>query len=153
MSEIFLIIISGVFIFAAQKIISDIWIVNNIEFQKSLARIEVLIIKANGMYTWTYGNNNLKSSKGTSMDEEIREVRKELNLATWGLLERYNSLFFLEKYMLKIRSIQINNAIPRLLSLSVLICAKDDWKTGASKAKEKITEVATCLKFKDDFLK
>ena len=152
MSEVFLIVISGVLVFAIQKIISDVWIVRNIDFQKCLARIEILLIRANKMYLWTEGKNNMITSEGITFDGYVKAVRKKINLATYELIRSYNSLFFLDKLWLKIRGRRIPKSVPELLSLSVSLSSEKDWRGSESTAKENIDNVFNYLKLNKEFL-
>jgi hypothetical protein len=153
MAETFSIVISGVFIFVIQKIISDIWIAPRIDFQKSLARIEVLVIRANKMFRHTEGeDNNMVTSEGIPFNQYVKVVRKKINLATFKLIESYNSLFFLDKIWLKIRGRHIHKSIPELLSLSVFISSKKDWKGERAISEEKINNISNYLKLNKDFL-
>ncbi len=148
-NEVFLIVISGVFIFALQKLVSDIWINPNIDFNKSLTRIETLLIKSKSLYRWTYKKNNLVSSSGLPMDSDIENLRKEINIATWELISTYNSLFFAEKLWLKLIGISVNKARPSLMTLSITVCSENDWNQpdGRSLSEKEMDNIYKQLKF------
>ncbi|MDD2730698.1 MAG: hypothetical protein PHW33_01075 [Candidatus Portnoybacteria bacterium] len=152
--EIFLTILGGILIFVIQKLISEIWLYPNFEFQKCLARIETLIIRSYSLYKFEYkneSNKNWTSSKGTSMDLEIEGIRKELNVATFELIGAFNILFVLEKWWLKAKGIDACRAKPALLTLSVAICSKGSWSldaNGSFKIEAQMDRVCNLLKFK-----
>jgi hypothetical protein len=146
-SDVFIIVISGVVIFAAQKLISEIWISPNLEFQRCLAKIETLMSRAYSLYKFEYKNNNMISSAGAPMDVEIENIRKELNIATYELIGAHSMLFMPEKWWLKIRGIDVRKAKSALLTLSVIICSKGDWSTAESKAEKEMKKVYKYLKF------
>jgi hypothetical protein len=141
-----LIVLSGIVIFAAQRIISDIWIAPNLEFNKAMTKVERLLMKAEDLHRWTHGKNNSTSSTGKSMDQEIEDLRRELNVATWELIGAYRSLYFLERWWLGVRGVNVYAAKPSLLALSVLLCAPGDWDKAESKAKQKIDKANHHLK-------
>ena len=152
-SEVFIIVISGVVIFAFQKLISDIWINPNLDFSKSLSKIETLLVKSRGMYRYTYKKNNSVSSSGLTMDEEIENLRKEINMATWQLISSYHSLFFAEKLWLKLLRVDIDKARPSLMTLSVTICSENDWKQsdGGPISGKEIDKIYNHLRIKKHF--
>lgn len=79
-----------------------------------------------------------------SMDEAIENFRRELgNLAT-ELIGAYNSLYFLEKFWLKLKGINVGEAKSALLTLSVTLGV---WKAGESKAEKEIEKVYKYLRF------
>jgi len=106
------------------------------------------MIHAFSLNKWEYQKNNLKSSKGTSMDEEIENFRKELNMVTYELVGAYCGLFLLEKWWLRILRINVCRARPALLTLSVIICSKDSWdlKDGEFKVEKQMNKICELLK-------
>lgn len=150
-NPIFLTVISGVLIFAIQKLISELWIAPIIEFRKCLAKIETSMNRWDFLSKYTYKKSNLVSASGT-MDEAIENFRKELNSLTTELVGSYNSLPFLGKLWLqKVRRINISEAKPALLTLSVTISSEGDWSTGESKAEKEIDNIYKYLKFKKNW--
>lgn len=146
-NPIFLTVISGVLIFAIQKLISELWVVPIVEFRKCLAKIETSMDRWGFLYKYTYKNNNLVNADG-AMDEAIENFRRELSYLTTELVGSYNSLPFLEKLWLKkVRMINISEAKPALLALSAVISSEGDWKTGESKAEKEIAKVYKYLRF------
>lgn len=146
--EIFLTITGGILIFVIQKLIIEVWINPNLEFWKCMVKIETLMIHALSLYKWEYKKNNLKSSKGMSVDEEIENFRKELNVATYELTESYCGLFLLEKFWLKLLGVNVRKARPALLALSVIICSKESWelKDGNFKIEKQMDKIYKLLK-------
>ncbi|MDZ4260556.1 MAG: hypothetical protein U1A25_02725 [Candidatus Sungbacteria bacterium] len=145
-NSIFLTVISGVLIFATQKIISELYIAPIIDFKKCLAKIETSMVRWSFLYKFEYKNNGLVGANGT-MDEAIENFRKELNNLATELLGAYSSLPFLEKKWLQIKGIDISEAKSALLGLSVTIGSKGDWNTEESKAEKEIDRVYKYLRF------
>lgn len=146
-SEAFLIVISGVFIFAFQKLLSQLWIAPTVDFKKCLSRIESSMNRWDFLYMYTEGKNNLVGSDGLSMDERIKIFRKELSGLVFDLISTYNALPGVEKLWVKIaRRINIKDAKHSILTLSTNIAKDGDWKTGESKAESEIKNVYKHLK-------
>ena len=134
-SEAFLIVISGVFIFTVQNLISQIWISPNIEFKKCTAKIEALITRYAFLYAFKYGTNN------GIMDNEIEYFRKELKNLVLEMLVTHSILFEYEKWWCKKwNKINILKARVEMLTLSAVIGTSADYnkQTRAEEAIENI---------------
>ena len=68
--DLFLIVFSGVVIFVAQRLISDLWITPNIEFEKCLGKIDTLLIKYEFLCGYEFGSND------GANDEDVRFFKK-----------------------------------------------------------------------------
>lgn len=146
-SEAFLIVISGVLIFAFQKLLSQLWIAPTVDFKKCLSRIESSLNRWDFLYIYTEGKNNLIGSDGISMDERIKIFRKELNDLAFNLISTYNALPIAERFWIKtVRRINIKDAKHSILTLSTNIAREGDWKTSGSKAKSEIKNLYKHLK-------
>ena len=149
-SEAFLIVISGVLIFALQNLISQLWISPAIDFRKCLSKIETSLARWSFLHRFEYKKNNLASAEGT-MDQVIENFKKEISNLVTELIGSYNLLPAPEKWYLNIKGVDINKAKQSLLALSVLVASKGDWNTGDSKAKGEMNKIYTYLKFKKYF--
>lgn len=141
------IIIIGLIIFAVQKIISDIWIMPNIEFRRCLAKMETLLLRACDMYKWTEGKGKMISGAGVSFDETVKVLRSDLSNTTWELIGLYNSLYFIDKWWLKLKKVDILKARTHLLSTSVMVYSSNDWKNGESESIKHIKKANEYLGF------
>lgn len=139
----FQIVLSGVLIFTAQRLISDLWISPNIEFQKCLGKIDALLIRYEFLCGYEQGSNN------GANDEDVKFFKQELKSVVMDLVGKFRSLFFLERLWLTYaRKINVNQAKPLLLYLSQIVSTKKDVTEVESKAKKAIEDIRLNLKFK-----
>lgn len=141
-SEAFLIVFSGVLIFTVQKLISDLWIAPNIEFQKCMGKIDTLLIRYEFLCGYEYGSN------GGANDDDVNFFRKEIRDAVMDLVGKFRALLFIERLWLEWRGVNINQAKPQLLRLSQIISTKKDVEKVVPDAKVKIEEIRKNLKFR-----
>lgn len=141
-SEALLIIFSGVVIFTAQRLISDLWISPHLEFKKSMGRIDVLLIRYEFLSDHEYG------SSGGGNDEDIVFFRQEIRNTVVDLVGKFRALFFIERWWLEyIRRININQTKPQLLYLSQIISTNKDVIREVPDAKKLIEGIRGNLKF------
>lgn len=141
-SEAFLIVISGVFIFTLQNLISQLWILPLVEFKKCLAKIETLLTRYAFLCQHVYNFN------GGSMDIEIEYFRKELKNLTSEMLGTYNILPGLEKWWYKnIKEINILKAKTEILTLSAVVSTEKDVMREKPRAEIAIENIPKHLNF------
>lgn len=120
-SEAFLIVISGVVIFVAQNLISQLWISPIVEFKKCLAKIETLLTRYAFLARFEHGSNN------GMMDKDIEYFRNELKNLTSEMIGAYSILPKLEKLWLKKWSgVDILKAKTEMLTLSAVVSTRND---------------------------
>lgn len=142
-NEIFLIVFSGVVIFTAQRLISDLWISPNIEFQKCMGKIDTLLIRYEFLCDYEHGSN------GGANDDDVKFFKQELKNATTELIGGFNALFFAEKWWLKsARRINIHQTKPELLILSNVVSTRKDIYKEDPLSKKAIKRIRKYLKFK-----
>ncbi|MDP3726416.1 MAG: hypothetical protein Q8R36_04440 [bacterium] len=141
-SEAFLIVISGVLIFTAQKLISELWIAPIIAFKKCLAKLETLLIRYEFLCGYEYGSNN------SANDADVDYFRQELKSIVSELIGTFSALPFFEKWMLLIRRVNIQQTKPELLILSARISTKKDVMEEIPRSERAIANIRTYLKFK-----
>ena len=93
--DLFLIVFSGVVIFVAQRLISDLWITPNIEFEKCLGKIDTLLIKYEFLCGYEFGSND------GANDEDVRFFKKELRFIASDIVGKFRALFFAERCWVK----------------------------------------------------
>lgn len=139
-SEAFLIVISGVVIFTLQNLISQLWILPLVEFKKSLAKIETLLIRYAFLCDFTYNSN------GGLMDVEIEHFRRELKNLASEIIGAYNILPGAEKWWFeKIKKVNILKAKTELLTLSAVVSTEKDVAKEKPRAEIAIENIPRCL--------
>lgn len=142
--DVYLIIISGVLIFVVQKLISDLWILPNIEFQKCLGKLDVLLIRYEFLCGYEYGSNE------GSNDEDGDYFKAELKNIVMDLISKYRALFSAERWWCRyVLKINVNQTKPQILLLSQLISTKKDVMVVDSKAGQCMKNIRINLKFKE----
>ena len=142
-SEPFLIVFSGVVIFVAQRLISDLWVSPNIEFQKCMGRIDTLLIRYEFLSGYVYGSND------GANDDDVNFFREETRDVVMDLVGKFRALFFIERLWLEyVRGININDTKPLLLLLSQKISTKKDIGKEVPDANIIIEKIRENLKFK-----
>ncbi len=141
-SEAFLIVISGVLIFTIQRLISELWIAPIIAFKKCLAKLETLLIRYEFLCGYEYGSNN-----GPANDD-VDYFRQELKNIASELVGTFNALPFFEKWMLRIRGVNVQQTKPELLILSARISIRKDVMEVIPRSEKAIANIRTYLKFK-----
>jgi hypothetical protein len=139
----FSLILTGVVIFTVQRLISDLWISPNIEFQKCLGRLETLLIRYEFLCGYEFGSNN-----GTN-DGDVVFFKQEIKTIVTDLIGNFTALFFAEKWWLKhVRKINIHQTKPQLLILSDTISTRKDVIKEEPRAEKAIENIRKNLKFK-----
>ena len=139
-SEAFLIVISGVIIFALQNIVSQLWISPIVEFKKCLARIEALLTR------YAFLSDHVQGSNNGMMDNDIEHFRKELKNLVSEMLCTYSVLPEPEKWWLKnIKKINIIKAKTEILTLSAVVSTEKDVMKEKSRAETAIENIPKYL--------
>lgn len=141
-SEAFLIVISGVLIFTTQNLVSQLWILPIVDFQKCLAKIETLLTRYAFLSCFEYGSNN------GIMDKDIEYFRGELKNLTSDMVGTYNMLPKLEKWWFKkLHGIDIIKAKTEMLTLSAIVSTKKDLQKENPRAEDAIKNIPEYLNF------
>lgn len=139
-SEAFLIVISGVVIFALQNIVSQLWISPIVEFKKCLARIEALLTR------YAFLSAHEQDPNHGMMDNDIEHFRKELKNMVSEMLCTHNVLPKPAKWWLKnIKKINIIKAKTEMLTLSAVVSTKRDAMKEKSRAETAIENIPKYL--------
>lgn len=141
-SEAFLIVISGVLIFTAQKLISELWIAPIITFKKCLAKLETLLILYEFLCGYEYGSNN------GANDADVDYFRQELKNIVTELVGTFNVLPLFEKWILWVRRVNVQQVKPELRILFARISTREDVMEEIPRSKKAIANIRTYLKFK-----
>lgn len=142
-SEPFLIVVSGVIIFVAQKLISELWISPVISFRKCMGKIETLLIRYEFLCGYEYGSN------GGANDVDVNYFRQELRDIVTELVGAFTALPFFEKWVLRLKGINIYQTKPELFILSTTISTKKDVIKETPRSEKAIANIRTYLKFKE----
>ena len=143
-SEAFLIIISGVVIFALQNLISQLWISPIVEFRKCSAKIETLLTRYAFLCDFEYNSNN------GSVDSDIEYFRRELKNLVAEMLGTYNILPKIERWWLRKRyGIDILKAKTEMLTLSAVVSTKKDVMKENPRAEIAIKNIPRYLNFSE----
>lgn len=98
------------------------------------------------LHLYTEGKTGSLADSHGSMDERIKFFRMELNNVTTELIYTYNSLPFLEKWLLGVQGFDVKKAKTSLLTLSSQVAKEGDWKLKGSESAKEIENVYSYLK-------
>jgi hypothetical protein len=139
-SEPFLIVLSGVVIFTAQKIISELWIKPLVKFLETRGKLEVLILR----YAYL-SQVSLGISKRT--DEEIYLFKDTLRELAGELIASYNILPRFEKWwIVNLRNIKVTESSRSIIQLSNLVSTPSDVNRPITLASETIDKIRDLMK-------
>jgi len=143
MNEIYQLFITGILIFAFQRIFVELWIKPLNVFYSTLNRLESFLIKYAYLSQRVWSQNKI-------LDQELREGRDKIREYAGDLIANYSRLFILEKIWIKrFKKLDIQKAKKSLIKLSNYLGNIDETKTINLRimASEQIDEVRKCLKF------
>lgn len=139
-SEPFIIVISGVLIFAIQQVLLEFWIKPVKEFKSVISKIEVLILRYEYFTSVTLGLTD-------HLDKEIWFFKNNLRKLTGELSANYRNLPTLLQIWIKVvRGIDVMKAKKELIGVSNLIASPSDVQKPEPQASKMLTVAKQSLK-------
>lgn len=139
-SEPFIIVISGVLIFAIQQVLLEFWIKPVKEFKSVISKIEVLILRYEYLTSVTLG-------LADHLDKEIWFFKNNLRNLTGELSAQYRNLPTIVKVWMKVvRGLDLMRAKKELVSVSNLISSPSDVQKPEPQASKVLAAAKQSLK-------
>lgn len=139
-SEPFIIVISGVLIFAIQQVLLEFWFKPVKEFKSVISKIEVLILRYEYLTSVTLG-------LADHLDKEIWFFKNNLRNLTGELSAQYRNLPTIVKVWMKVvRGLDVMRAKTELISVSNLISSPSDVQKPEPQASKFLSMAKKSLK-------